>query len=118
MRFREALPLLPSVAIAILVGAYLWIDDAGGQHFRPAAARSDTESSAARPVAELVGFPQTESTSDNSTELAKLQQTVQALQSSNKSLSDQVGTLAARLDNLEKARAEIRELPRHRGRRR
>lgn len=116
MRFREALPLLPSFALAILVGGYLWIDGATEKHSRPVAAQSVT-GSPAEPDAQLAAFQQTVSTSHEDP-LARLQRTVQDLQSSNKSLSEQVGTLAARLDDLEKARAEARGLSRHRLRRR
>ena len=118
MRFHRALPLLPSFAVAILVGAYLVIDGAADKHPRQAVALSDTRAPG-DPEAGPGAFQETVFTpSDGSTELAKLQQTVQALQLSNKTLSDQVGTLAARLDNLEKARAEDRELARPRTRRR
>jgi hypothetical protein len=122
MRFRDALPLVPAAALVIFVGAYLLIDDAAEKPSRPAVpVQSYTGASlVAPPDAELATpLPQTVLTSpDNSTELTRLQQTVQALQSSNKSLSDQVNALAARLDNLEKAHAEISEPPRGRGRRR
>lgn len=125
MRFREALPLLPSVALLILVGAYLWvdrgIDGAAEQNYsRPAAStQSDTWSSSARPDVELAALqPPAPTTTEGSAALAELQQTVQALQLSNKTLSDQIGALTDRLDNLEKARAEMRESPRGRTRRR
>lgn len=117
MRFREAHPLLPSFALAILVGGYLWIDGAAEKHSRPVAAQSVTTGLPAEPDAQLAAFQQTVSTSHEDP-LARLQRTVQDLQSSNKSLSEQVGTLAARLDDLEKARAEARALSRHRARRR
>ena len=118
MRFRKALPLLPSFAVAILVGAYLVIDSAADKHPRQVVALSDTRASG-DPEAGSGAFQETVfAPSDNSMELTKLQQTVQALQLSNKSLVDQVGALAARLDNLEKARAEDRELARPRARRR
>ena len=110
MRFRDARPLLPATVVVILIGAFLWIDDTAEKPSRQAAAtQSGTLRSPVPLDAELATIQQTVPTPPNgSTELAKLQETVQALQSSNKSLSDQVSALAARLDNLGKARAERR----------
>jgi hypothetical protein len=109
MRFRAG-PLLPTVVVGILIGAFLWIDDDTEKPSqRPAAAQSDSLRLPSGPDAELATLlPTLPAPTNDSTELARLQETVQALQSSNKSLSDQVSALAARVDNLGKARAERR----------
>jgi hypothetical protein len=125
MRFRDARPLLPSIVLMILVGAYLWIDPAAPENpSRPAATNQSgtreslrLEEEAVFPPggqdAKLASVQKTVPTPPNDSTglVAKLQENVQALQSSNKALSDQVGALAARLDSLEKARAEVREQP-------
>ena len=124
MRFRDVRPLLPSIAVMIVVGAYLWIDSAPESPSGPAATNQRgtltslwLEEEAVFPPggqdAKLALVQKTDFTPpDDSTGLvAKLQEDVRALQSSNKLLSDQVGALAARLDNIEKAQAEVREQP-------
>ena len=121
MRFRDVHPLLPSIVLMILVGAYLWIDRAPENPSRPATTnQSGTwESPGGAQDVKLASVQKTVPTPPNdSTGLLKLQENVQALQSSNKALSDQVGALAARLDSLEKARAEVTEKPQDRARRR
>ncbi len=124
MEFRKALPFLPGVAILLLIGAYLlaylWVDDAAETHFLSPAAATQSDR-AIRPDAELAPLQQIAppvSDPEHSTAWAELQKTMQTLESSNKALSDQVGALAARLDDLEKARAEMREPLRRRPRRR
>lgn len=120
MWFRDVRPLLPGFAIIVAVGVYLWVDRAPEKPPLPAATtQSGTWGSPAPPNAKLATLRETVFPSPtDSTGLAKLMDIVQALQSSNKALSDQVSALAARLDTLEKARAEVREQPQVRTRRR
>jgi hypothetical protein len=107
MRFGDARPLLPAAVVGILIGAFLWIDHAAEKpSLRAAANQSGTWRLPGGADAELATFQPTGPRPPNdSTELAKLQEMVQALQSSNKLLSDQVSALAARLDNLGTGRA-------------
>ena len=117
MRFPDTRPLLPSFVVVVAVGAFFLLDSGPEkQSFPTAVTQSDKLGSPTPPMAELATLR--EIAPVDSTGLTKVLEIVQSLQSSNKSLSDQVGALTARLDNLERARAEVSNRPQGQGRRR
>lgn len=123
-RSRRLLPWLAVLILAVIGGAFLWAHNRGEQ--QTSAAVTTTQSRAApaaqddvkqqiaalqRKVSDLQSANQ-----HASDQITDLRRQLSAQQGDRKLLSDQLGALSARVDGLEKARAEFTEPERRRRR--